>query len=83
MDDRLSFIPVLEPEPFYEYPVKFQPSKQQIYQSKIQEALSKDILELGPFKSMVKSGEVYMTTQGNPDYPYCDDSSRPRGVMMP
>lgn len=32
---------------------------------------------------MVKSGEVFQVPETNIAYPYCNDSSRPRNIMMP
>lgn len=74
---------ITEAKDFQLFPLKFDTVKANKYQDKIHSALDRSQLALGPFKTMVKSGEVFQVPSSNVDYPYCYDDSRPRNIMTP
>lgn len=73
---------------FLEFPEKFARSgdhaKANYYSADIHKVMNNGDFSLGPFKTMVKSGEIFMTTESFENYPICfDEDSRPRNVMIP
>jgi hypothetical protein len=54
-----------------------------MYLEKLQKCMIEDTFAMGPFKTMVKSGEVFLTADNGDSYPYVEDNSRPRNIQMP
>lgn len=67
---------ISEATPLMDYPKKqfsSDPGKCNLYLKNIHRILTDGVVELGPFKTMVKSGEVYVTSGTNEHYPFLVD----------